>query len=57
MSLVYRSNSRIKRKRHRSTKAEADARSESLLEIVSEMHPMTVRQVFYQATVHGWKLT
>jgi hypothetical protein len=52
MSLVYRS-SRIKRKRPRSTKAEVDARRESLLEIVGEMRPVTVRQVFYQATVRG----
>jgi hypothetical protein len=40
-------------KRHRSTKAEVEQRRESLLDIVSEMQPMTVRQVFYQATVRG----
>ena len=40
-------------KRRRSTKAEVEQRRESLLDIVSEMQPMTVRQVFYQATVRG----
>jgi hypothetical protein len=40
-------------KRHRSTKAEVDARRDALLDIVSEMKPMTVRQVFYQATVRN----
>jgi hypothetical protein len=40
-------------KRQRSTKAEVEARREALLAIVAEMQPMTVRQVFYQATVHG----
>ena len=40
-------------KRHRSTKAEVGARREALLDIVSEMQPMTVRQVFYQATVRN----
>jgi hypothetical protein len=38
-------------KRKRATKAEVDARREALLDVVSEMKPMTVRQVFYQATV------
>jgi hypothetical protein len=38
-------------KRIRSTKAEVIARREALFDIVSEMQPMTVRQVFYQATV------
>lgn len=38
-------------KRHRSTKAEVTARRDALFEIVSAMKPMTVRQVFYQATV------
>ena len=38
-------------KRKRATKVEVDARREALLDIVSEMKPMTVRQVFYQATV------
>jgi hypothetical protein len=40
-------------KRQRSTKAEVEARRKALLAIVAEMQPMTVRQVFYQATVHG----
>jgi hypothetical protein len=38
-------------KRRRSTKTEVAARRDALLEIVSAMRPMTVRQVFYQATV------
>ena len=37
--------------RRRSTKAEVENRRERLYEIVSAMRPMTVRQVFYQATV------
>jgi hypothetical protein len=37
----------------RSTKAEVVARREALFEIVSEMQPMTVRQVFYQAIVRN----
>jgi hypothetical protein len=40
-------------KRHRSTKAEVEARREALLDIIEEGRPMTVRQVFYQATVRG----
>src|SRR3954469_5760812 len=40
-------------KRHRSTKAEVEDRRDALLEIVSVMRPMTVRQVFYQATVRN----
>jgi hypothetical protein len=40
-------------KRFRSTKAQVGARREALLDIVSEMRPMTVRQVFYQATVRN----
>jgi hypothetical protein len=38
-------------KRFRSTKAEVGARRAALFDIVAEMKPMTVRQVFYQATV------
>jgi hypothetical protein len=38
-------------KRHRSTKAEIARRRDGLYDIVSGMQPMTVRQVFYQATV------
>jgi hypothetical protein len=44
--------SQIKRRR-RSTKAEVDERRAVLYRIVSQMKPMTVRQVFYQATVQG----
>lgn len=40
-------------KRHRSTKAEVRARRNALYNFVQAMAPMTVRQVFYQATVHG----
>ncbi len=40
-------------KRHRSTKVEIGRRRDSLFEIVAAMQPMTVRQVFYQASVRG----
>jgi hypothetical protein len=40
-------------KRYRSTKAEVRDRRDRLFEIVAEMRPMTVRQVFYQASVRG----
>jgi hypothetical protein len=40
-------------KRRRATKAEVEARRSTLLEIVSDMKPMTVRQVFYQASVRN----
>jgi hypothetical protein len=40
-------------KRTRSTKAEMDQRHRALFAIVEAMRPMTVRQVFYQATVHN----
>jgi len=40
-------------KRHRSTKAEVEDRRTHLYLIVRTMHPMTVRQVFYQASVRG----
>jgi hypothetical protein len=40
-------------KRVRATKEEVEARRGALFDIVSEMKPMTVRQVFYQATVHN----
>lgn len=40
-------------KRARATKAEVNDRREALWRIVHEMRPMTVRQVFYQATVRG----
>ena len=38
-------------KRDRSTKAEVEARRAALYAIIATMRPMTVRQVFYQATV------
>ena len=37
--------------RHRATKVEVAARRQALFDIVADMQPMTVRQVFYQATV------
>jgi hypothetical protein len=40
-------------KRGRATKAEVTQRRDSLHQIISAMKPMTVRQVFYQATVRG----
>jgi len=40
-------------KRRRSTKAEVEVRREALLDIIDDGKPMTVRQVFYQATVCG----
>jgi hypothetical protein len=40
-------------KRHRATKDEVEERRAGLHVIVAKMKPMTVRQVFYQATVHG----
>jgi len=39
--------------RIRATKAEVEERRLALFDIVSDMKPMTVRQVFYQATVKG----
>jgi hypothetical protein len=40
-------------KRRRSTKAEVERRRDALFEIIADMRPMTVRQVFYQASVRG----
>jgi hypothetical protein len=40
-------------KRVRAMKAVVGARRDALFDIVAKMQPMTVRQVFYQATVHG----
>jgi hypothetical protein len=40
-------------KRNRSTKVEVEQRRQHLYNIVSAGQPMTVRQVFYQATVRG----
>ena len=39
--------------RVRATKAEVEARRQALYLVVAEQKPMTVRQVFYQATVRG----
>ena len=40
-------------KRQRATKAEVEYRRDQLLRIVADQRPMTVRQVYYQATVQG----
>lgn len=40
-------------KQGRATKAEVERRRHALIDIIAAMKPMTVRQVFYQATVHG----
>jgi hypothetical protein len=40
-------------KRIRSTKVEVETRREALLAVIKAGRPMTVRQVFYQATVRG----
>ena len=40
-------------KRTRATHAEMERRYVALAEIVAEMQPMTVRQIFYQASVRG----
>jgi len=40
-------------KRCRATKAEMQERQQALYDIIAEQKPMTVRQVFYQATVRG----
>lgn len=40
-------------KRNRATKTEVNDRRTALYDIVADMKPMTVRQVFYQATVKG----
>ena len=37
----------------RATRAEMEARAEALVDIVTDIAPATVRQVFYQATVRG----
>ena len=49
---AYQASS-IKPKRFRSTKTDMATLRVDLFDIVAEMHPMTVRQVFYQATVRG----
>jgi hypothetical protein len=41
-------------RRTRATKAEVEARGAALLDIIEAGRPMTVQQVFYQATVRGF---
>jgi hypothetical protein len=54
MSAVYQASPIKRRGRPRgATGALVEARREKLLDIVEAMRPMTVRQVFYQATVRG----
>ncbi len=50
MSATYQA-CRIKRRR--ATKAEMQTRRAALVQIVEAQKPMTVRQAYYQATVHG----
>ncbi len=45
--------SHIKPRRHRSTADEVDQRRTGIWRIVEKIQPATVRQVFYQASVHG----
>jgi len=40
-------------KRSRATRGQVEDRRVALLDIIAAMRPMTVRQVFYQATVKG----
>jgi hypothetical protein len=40
-------------RRYRATKAEVEHRRNALHDIVAALRPMTVRQCFYQASVHG----
>ncbi|MGO7916230.1 hypothetical protein ACC702_32385 [Rhizobium ruizarguesonis] len=42
-----------RKRRHKATRAEMAALKAALFQIVAVQWPMTVRQVFYQATVHG----
>ncbi|MBB5535039.1 hypothetical protein [Rhizobium giardinii] len=46
-------NPASRKKRHKATRAEMAALKAALFQIVAIQRPMTVRQVFYQATVHG----
>ncbi|MBB2672759.1 UNVERIFIED_ORG: hypothetical protein GGE44_002314 [Rhizobium esperanzae] len=48
-----RTNPASRKKRHKATRAEMVALKQRLYEIIAIQRPMTVRQVFYQATVHG----
>jgi hypothetical protein len=49
-SLIYQASPI---KRARSTKTEVESRRDGLCDIILAQRPMTVRQVFYQATVRG----
>lgn len=53
MELVPPPYQAIRVKRHRASRAEVEERRSALHAIVAAMRPMTVRQVFYQATVRG----
>ena len=50
---VYPSSQIKAKRRFRSTKLQMTERRTKLYAIVADMQPMTVRQVFYQATVHN----
>jgi hypothetical protein len=49
---VYQASQINRPRRVRSTKNQVENRRWGLLQIVEAMQPMTVRQVFYQATIH-----
>src|SRR5690349_5856463 len=49
-STAYRAS--LISRRQRASKADVERRRAALLSIVGAMRPMTVRQVFYQSTVH-----
>jgi hypothetical protein len=49
---VYQASS-TKRRRVRATNDQMEKRRAAILDIIEDMHPMTVRQVFYAATVRG----
>jgi hypothetical protein len=53
MASTYQTSPIKRGRRHRSTKAEVEERRNLLLAIIYDGKPMTVRQVFYQATVRG----
>jgi hypothetical protein len=50
--MIYQA-SPIKPKRKRATKAEMVERRQFVIDFAERYHPVTVRQVFYAATVHG----
>jgi hypothetical protein len=51
--MTYQASPIKRRRRRRSTKAQVEQRRADLFDIVADMKPMTVRQVYYQATVAG----